>query len=101
MPSRLQVRITRQAISPRLAIRILSNRGWLLAFAVGTVAFGAFAATFGAAFLIATFFFAAFFLAAILTVPFYRGRTGPWPRRYGRQSAATRPSAPTATMDSG
>jgi hypothetical protein len=52
--------MTRQAISPRLAIRILSNSGWLLAAG----------AALAEAFLIATFFFAAFFLAAILTVPF-------------------------------
>ncbi len=51
--------------------------------------------------LVTAFFAAAFFLAAILTVPFYRGRTGPWPRRYERRSAASRRSAPIATRDSG
>src|SRR5258708_30356737 len=88
MPRRLQVRMTRQAISPRLAIRILS-KGGLAAVA------SALAAAFGAA------FFAAFFLAAILTILLYCGRTGHGPRRYGTQSTAAKPSAPTATQDIG
>src|SRR6266851_5381002 len=101
MPSRLQVRMTRQAISPRLAIRILSNGG--LATVASPLASGlaaALAAAFGAA------FFAAFFLAAMLTILLYYGRDccdrrGPWPRRHGPRSAAPRLSAPTATRDSG
>src|SRR5258707_1322259 len=104
MPRRLQVRMTRQAISPRLAIRILSKGGlaafvspWGAGFAAALTAD---LAAFGAA------FFAAFFLAAMLTILLYYGRDccdrrGPWPRRHGPRSAAPRRSAPTATRDSG
>src|SRR5258707_13479217 len=89
MPSRLQVRMTRQAISPRLAIRILS-KGGLAVFA------SALGASFGAA------FFAAFFLTAILTILLYCGRDccdrrGPWPRRDGRGSGGPRRSGPPPT----
>src|ERR1700686_3596867 len=99
MPSRLQVRMTRQAISPRLAIRILSKGGLAtVASPLGAgfaAALGAgFAAALGAGFAAAlaggpaafgAAFFAAFFLAAMLTILLYCGRDccdrrSPWPR---------------------
>src|ERR1700716_4295118 len=97
MPRRLQVRMTRQAISPRLAIRILSKGGRAT---VASPLVAGLAAAFGAA------FFAGFFLAAMLTILLYYGRDCcdrrvPWPRRHGPRSAAPRRSAPTATRDSG
>src|ERR1700730_17704028 len=98
MPRRLQVRVTRQAISPRLAIRILSKGGCVpLASPLGAgfaAALTADLAAFGAA------FFAAFFLAAMLTILLYYGRDccgrrGPWPTPHGGWLAAPRPSVPT------
>src|SRR6266851_8807594 len=103
MPSRLQVRMTRQAISPRLAIRILS-KGGLATFASPASAGFAAALVAGLAAIFGAAFFAAFFLAAMLTILLYYARDccdrrGPWPTRHGRRSTASRLSGPTATTD--
>ena len=80
--------MTRQAISPRLAIRILSNGGF-----DGAALTAGFAAGLAAALTAGR---AAFFLAAIifLTILQNCGPAGPSPRRYGARSAAAIPPAP-------